>query len=105
MIWALLLENVFGGKFLFLFVVLFVIFLVALEDLGVVSHVLLIWGPILFPFLVSMLWILHVEVDRTDIVMIYSVFDIVKIVMSRRHTDRSKLFNKSILEVLSMIFN
>jgi hypothetical protein len=105
MVWALLLKGVLSFEFLFLFVVLLVVLLIAFEDFGIVGHVLLVGRPILLPFLVRVLRVLHVEVDRAHIIVVDSVLNVVEIVVGSWHTDRCKLLHKSVLEVLSLILD
>jgi len=76
---------------------------VHLEHFRVVSHLLFIRNPSFLMTIFLMRRVFQVKIDSSHIVMIDSMFDILEIIMSHRHTNLSQFIQELILWVLALI--
>lgn len=95
--WVLVLES---GLHL---LVLVVVFLVLFEDFRVLSQILLVWSPGSINAIFIVVFVRQVEVYRAHVVVIYSVLDVLEIVMGNWHTQLKKLLVHSLLRVLELV--
>ena len=106
LVWSLLLKFVFISEFEFLFVVFLIILLVPLENFWVMSHVLLVRRKFLLPFFVGGLWVADMsKINRSNVVMVNSVFDVIKVIMCRWHAYFSKFIHKLVVQTLTLVFD
>ena len=95
--WVLILEP---GLHL---VILFVIFLVLLENFWVLSQILLVWNPRPINCVLTKVLVFEVEIDSADVIVVDSVLDVLQVVMGDWHTQLKQLFVHLLLRVLELV--
>ena len=99
----MLLENILISGFLLELVILRVVLLILLENLGIVRHVLLVRCPGLVLLACLMVIVNVVEIGRANVVMVKSVLDVFKILVSDWHADLTKPVDNLVLRILSNV--
>ena len=95
----MLLQWVLSLIFFLLLVIFVVVFLVLPEDLWICGQVLLVGSPVFLVATTLVVGVVKVEVDRGDIVVVYSVLDVLEVFMGHWHTDLTEQVSQLILWV------
>ena len=87
------------------FVVFRIVFLVLVENLGVVRKILFVWSPGLAHFTRGVVGILHIKISRGDVVVVNPMLDILEVFVGRWHTNFPEFVDHLILYVLSAVLD
>jgi len=84
-------------------VILGVVLLVLVEDLWILGEVVLIGRPALVSLAWGVICVLNIVIGRGYVIVVNSVFNVLKVFMSDRHTDFTEFVNHFVLGVLSAV--